>query len=217
MDVTPSCKGARPRSGTSYLYIARALRGFGDGFTAIVLPAYLSALGFRSLEIGIVGTSALLGSAVATLVVGALAARYDLRTLLLLCAALMLATGLGLASFHAFGAILIVAFVGTVNPTIGDIGLHVPLEQAFLADNVSDEERTRILARYSFVGALAISAGAATAATPDALVAMGMDKMRALETMFYVYGALGVITTLAYLRLPRARAKQSSRAAYLGP
>jgi hypothetical protein len=29
------------------LYAARAARGFGDGFTAIILPAYLLEIGFN--------------------------------------------------------------------------------------------------------------------------------------------------------------------------
>ena len=29
------------------LYIARGVRGFGDGFAVIILPAYLTAIGFE--------------------------------------------------------------------------------------------------------------------------------------------------------------------------
>src|SRR5919198_5675510 len=71
------------------LYAARAARGFGDGFAAIILPAYLLEIGFGPFQIGLVATAALLGSAATTLAVGFLAPRYDLRTLLLACAALM--------------------------------------------------------------------------------------------------------------------------------
>ncbi|HEY7661981.1 MAG TPA: MFS transporter, partial [Xanthobacteraceae bacterium] len=73
----------RSRSGVFYLYAARAARGFGDGFAAIILPAYLIEIGFDPLKIGIVATAALLGSAAATLAVGFLAARYSLRAVLL--------------------------------------------------------------------------------------------------------------------------------------
>src|SRR5499425_2342013 len=69
------------------LYAARAARGFGDGFAAIILPAYLLEIGFNPFQIGLVATAALLGSAATTLAIGFLAPRYHLRTLLLLCAA----------------------------------------------------------------------------------------------------------------------------------
>jgi hypothetical protein len=39
-----------------YLYAARAARGLGDGFAAIILPTYLSEFGFSPFRIGIVAT-----------------------------------------------------------------------------------------------------------------------------------------------------------------
>src|SRR5438045_2894067 len=106
---------ARPLPGSFYLYAARAVRGFGDGFAAIILPAYLSALRFSPFEIGVVATAALLGSALLTLLIGLVAPRYGLRTLLLVCAGLMMVTGVGLASLHYFLFVLLIAFIGTVN------------------------------------------------------------------------------------------------------
>src|SRR5919109_1104376 len=75
------------------LYAARALRGFGDGFAVIILPAYMTALGFDAAAVGIVATASLLGTALLTLVIGWIAPRFDLRALLLFGAALMTATG----------------------------------------------------------------------------------------------------------------------------
>jgi MFS family permease len=80
------------------LLAARGVRGFGDGFTAIVLPAYLVAIGFGTAAVGIVAAASLLGSALFTLGVGMLAPRHELRHLLLAGAALMVATGLGLTA-----------------------------------------------------------------------------------------------------------------------
>jgi hypothetical protein len=40
-----------------------SLRDFGDGFVAVLLPVYLLALGFSPLEVGIIATASLLGSA----------------------------------------------------------------------------------------------------------------------------------------------------------
>ena len=42
------------RSTVLLLYVARAARGFGDGFAIIVLPAYLVAIGFDPVAVGIV-------------------------------------------------------------------------------------------------------------------------------------------------------------------
>ena len=200
----------RAPSDMFYLYSARAARGFGDGFAALILPAYLSALGFGPVQIGIVAAAALLGSAVLTLAIGLIAPRYDLRTLLLACAGLMIATGIAFPASQHFVFIALVAFIGTINPTTGDIGVHVPLEQAAVARSVPDRERTRTFARYSLIGALAIAAGALTAAAPDALASLGMDKLVALKLMFYVYAALGLLAAVLYAFLPHATSKQTS-------
>src|SRR5258707_5194748 len=77
------------RSNVHLLYAARCLRGFGDGFAVIVLPAYLSAIGLGPIEIGLVATASLLGTAVFTLLIGLIAPPHDLRHMVLLVAALM--------------------------------------------------------------------------------------------------------------------------------
>jgi MFS family permease len=200
------------------LYAARAARGFGDGFAAIILPAYLLEIGFDPLQIGLVATAALLGSAATTLAIGFLAPRYHLRTLLLACAALMVLTGIAIPSFQHLVFIAAIAFIGTMNPTTGDIGVHVPLEQAALAHRATDADRTRVFARYSLIGALSIAAGALAAGTPDLLVSLGMARIGALQAMFYVYAALGLVGALFYSRLPRAEVKETApRATALGP
>lgn len=48
------------------LLIGRALRAFTDGFVAILLPAYLLALGLGKGEVGLISTATLLGSALMT-------------------------------------------------------------------------------------------------------------------------------------------------------
>jgi len=185
------------------LYAARAVRGFGDGFAAIILPAYLVQIGFNPFEIGVVATAALLGSAALTLIIGLVAPRYDLRILLLFCAGLMAATGIAMPSLQHFGFIALVAFIGTMNPTTGDIGVHVPLEQAALAHEVADKQRTLAFARYSLIGALSAAAGALAAGAPDLLVSFGFDKLAALKLTFYLYAALGLIAGVLYFFLPR--------------
>ena len=192
-----------------YLYAARAARGFGDGFAAILLPAYLSELGFDFFQIGVVTAAALLGSALITLAIGFLSPHYHQRTLLIVCAALMIVTGVGLPSVRGFAFVVLVVFIGTINPTTGDIGYHVPLEQASLAQRVSDDDRTRIFARYSLIGALAIAVGALAAGAPDVLTSFGLSRIDAVRVMFYLYAALGVAAAVLYTRLPAAAEREA--------
>src|SRR5476651_107448 len=171
-----------PRSTPSdilLLYAARGVRGFGDGFAIIILPAYLSAIGFSPAEIGLVASASLLGTALLTLAIGLIAPRHDLRNLLLGGAVLMAATGLAFPNFDAFALIAVVSFAGTVNPSTGDLGVLVPLEHAMLAHGVSDHERTRTFARYSLIGALSMAAGSLAAAAPDFIVLAGISRIGA--------------------------------------
>src|SRR5437868_4960089 len=208
----------KPQPGILLLYAARALRGFGDGFAIILLPVYLSALGYGPVEIGIVATAALLGSAATTLGVGVLARRYPLRNLLLLGAILMAATGIALPAFEPIAAIAVVAFLGTINPSSGDIGLLIPLEHASLAQGVAAEKRTQTFARYSLIGAMATAAGALAAAAPQLLAAQGMDQITAIKLMFYAYAALGLAAAALYRLIPLRRATAAAtQRAVLGP
>ena len=211
----PSLRG---RTEIVVLYAARAARGFGDGFAVIILPAYLSDIGFSPFQIGLVAAVALLGSAVVTLAVGLLAARHDLRGLLLIGALIMAATGLALPNVGHIALILAVMFIGTMNPSTGDIGMLVPLEQTMLAHGVADHDRTRTFARYSLIGAGATAAGALAAAAPDALVAVGIGQLGALTAMFYLYAALGLACAALYSYLPHVQShQQTSGTAALGP
>ena len=114
------------------LFAARALRDFGDSFVAILLPAYLLALGFTPLEVGVLATASLLGSACLTIAAGLLAARYGYRRLLLAAAGLMVATGIAFASSRNYAVLLVIAFAGTINPSAGNVSVFVPLEHAAL-------------------------------------------------------------------------------------
>ena len=203
------------RSDIFYLYAARAARGFGDGFAAIILPAYLIEIGFNPFEVGVVATAALLGSAALTLAIGYLAPRYELRTLLLACAALMVVTGVVIPAFQHVAFIASIAFFGTINPD-PQISVHVPLEQAALAQEAADRERTHVFARYSLIGVLAIAAGALAAGLPDALVKLGMTRLGALQGMFYVYGALGLLGGAFYSLLPHSKPETAPKPTALG-
>lgn len=198
----------------------RALRGFVDGSVAVLLPAYLLALGHTPFEVGVLGTATLAGSAFATLAVGAWGHHAAPRTLLLGAALLMAATGLGFASLSAFAPLLLVAFIGTLNPGSGDVSVFLPIEHARLAgigDN--SNERTTLFARYSLAGALAAALGALAAGAPDWLgTHAGIARLSALRSMFVLYAAIGLLIWLLYRRLPTSAATTSqAQPTPLGP
>ncbi len=202
---------------TRSVYAARAIRDFGDGFVAVILPVYLTALGLSAFEVGVVATLALAGSALLTLGIGFLGARHDHRRLLLAASLLMAATGLAYAAADAAWVLFVVAFVGTVNPSGGSASLFVPIEHTVLSGAVAPAGRTGAFARYSLIGALAGALGSLVAAAPDWVEPLGVARMDALKALFLAYAALGIAGGLVYRRLPAQRAAGGPPPAPLGP
>jgi MFS family permease len=200
------------------LYGARALRSFGDGFAIIILPVYLSAIGFSPQLIGIVASASLLGTAALTLIVGFIAPRFELRSLFLAGAGLIALTGLIFPATETLAPVLLVAFIGSINPSGGDLGMLVPLEHALLTKEMADRDRTGAFARYSLIGSLTGAVGSLAAALPEILASNGWSKLTAIKLMFYGYAALGVLAAFLYRHLPRdhTRAANVPEAA-LGP
>jgi MFS family permease len=199
------------------VYAARALRDFGDGFVAVILPVYLTLLGMSAFEIGVVATLALLGSALLTLGVGLLGARYDHRRLLLSASLLMCATGLAYAATPYAWVLFVVAFVGTINPSGGSTSVFVPIEHTVLSAAVPATARTTAFARYSLVGSLAGAFGSLLAAAPDWLEPLGIAQLDALRLLFVAYAVLGIAGGIAYAAIPRLESEKPLPQAPLGP
>jgi MFS family permease len=146
---------------------ARGLRAFGDGYVALLLPIYLFERGFSTFAIGAIVASTLISTALLTLWVGMVANRYSRRRLLLAAAFMMAATGAGFAVTTAFWPLLVIAFVGTMNPTSGDTSIFLPIEQTMLTQTVAPRRRTALFARYSLIGSFAGAVGVLAASAPD--------------------------------------------------
>jgi len=186
------------------ILLAKGLRAFGDGFVSVLLPLYLLELGLGPLEVGIIATATLLGSGILTLAVGLRAHRFPYRTLLLAATALMAATGLGFAFVGAFWPLLVIAIIGTLNPSSGDVSVFLPLEHAVLSHLVGDRQRTAVFARYSLVGSLAAAVGSLAAAAPTMIGELtGISPLASIQAMFVVYALLGVFAAIAYRGLPK--------------
>jgi MFS family permease len=204
---------AGPYSPVSRILTGRALRAFADGYVSLLLPFYLTACGYSPLEIGVLVTATLLGSGALTLATGLVAHRYHGRTLLLAAAWLMIATGVAFSGATAFWPLLIIAFVGTMNPSSGDVSVFLPLEQAMLAHAVGARDRTALFARYSLFGALAGAAGAQAAIMPHWLERYGVSPIAAMQSMFWLYAVIGVVILLLYRNLDAAASADASAGA----
>src|ERR1700723_3586383 len=194
-----------PQSATAdarRLLATRALRGLADGAVSVLLPGYLTAIGFSPLRVGAIVFGTLLGSAALTLWVGLATDRLGRRRVLLAACALMLLTGIGFATPTAFWPLFIVAVVGTLNPSAGDVSLFLPIGQAALAEAAEPRDLTAMFALYNVAGAFAGAFGALASGVPAILAARhGWALAPALRSGFVAYSILAVIAFAFYRRL----------------
>ena len=187
------------------LLASRALRGLADGVVSVLLPGYLTAIGFTSTQIGAIVFGTLSGSAALTLWVGFASHRLGRRRVLLAASALMVATGLGFGCLARFWPLFVVAVVGTLNPSAGDVSLFLPLEQAALAETVAVRDLTAMFALYNVAGAFAGAIGALLSGVPVALAAFyGLSQPAAMRSGFFAYSAVGVLAALVYRSMSAA-------------
>src|SRR5262249_43751798 len=133
--------------------------------------------------------------------------------------------GVGFAVITDFWPLLLIAFVGTINPTSGDASIFVPVEQTVMTQTIAARQRTALFARYSLIGSCATAVGVLAAALPDfATVWTGCTRAAAMQVMFGLYALLGLIALLLYRPLspaveiaeaaPQVPLRQSKRLVY---
>jgi MFS family permease len=201
---------------------ARSLRAFGDGYVAILLPVHLSRLGYDAFGVGIISTASLLGSALLTLALGLMAYRIPRRRALLAAGLLMAATGLGFAGIEAFWPLLVIAFVGTLNPSGGDVSVFLPLEHTVVSHHGRVPCRRRCgqdggVRPLQFRRRLLRCPGALSVGVIDWLAPVVAPETTS-AVLFGLYGILGLLTFLLYRNLsPQVEAGTDNPPAPLGP
>jgi len=197
----------------------KGLRSFGDGMMSVALAQYADAIGFSGFEAGLVATSALVGTSLTTWLVGQYVERIGRRRLLIWAAFLAIATGLAYAASSSLAILLGVAFIGTVNPTSGDVSSFLPIEQAILAQESAARNRVAMFARFSVVGSLAAALGALASGSTVLLAHLpGVGTLGAIRLLFVLYSVLGVATLWLTVKLtPAAELVKSERPTGLGP
>ena len=193
---------ATHRRDAGILISARALRGFIDGLVSTLLPTYFAFIGLNSFHTGAIITATLFGSALLTLLVGLMGHRLQRLTLLHIASAAMIATGIGFASVTWFWMLFIVAIIGTINPSSGDVSVFLPTEQALLPATATDEQRTSLFARYTLAGFGAGAIGALFVGIPNVLHRHHvMSEAWSYRTVFLLYSLIGLALYFLYSQL----------------
>lgn len=187
------------------LFAARVLRMFAYGLLGVVLVLYLVRTGLSGPQIGLLLTLTLLGDVAISLWLTAHADAWGRRKTLVAGAALMAIGGAAMAATDLFGLLVLAATVGVISPTGGEVGPFQSVEQACLAQAISDRDRTRIFAWYNVAGYVASALGAlAVGGFVKTLNAAGWTDLAAYRVVFYAYAACGGALAILSLRLSPA-------------
>ncbi len=192
----------------------RGMRAFGDGVLSASLTPLLLARGFNGRTIGLVTTATLLGSAVNLLLVTRFAATLRPRRVLVAMSVLMAVTGFVFASTGVLAVLVLIAIIGPLNPSSGDVSPFLPAEQTIVSSAYSGTERTRALARFALVASAGASAGAFSAG-PIAHLGrrLGFDATNGIAFAPIVYGLLG----LAVIPIYAAALREAALPAVVAP
>ena len=183
---------------------ARVVRTFSYGFLSVILAIYLKLVGFDDILVGIILTATLVNSVFFNLLSSAYADKIGRKNILIIYAALMIASSVIFFVTSNYVALVIAALVGTINVTGSEVGAFLSLEQAMLPQTVSDiKKRNSIFAIYNAVGTFAMSAGVLLSGLPAILQNYGFDKIGAIKSLFLIYAACAVVVLVIYLMLSK--------------
>ncbi len=186
------------------LMASRGIRAFAFSYLGVVFAIYLSQLGYSTVTIGLVISTASASGAVLTVLWGFLSDRFGRKKILMLLAALTIVSNLIYVFFSHLVFILsavIIANVGAGGSGGGGQGggPFNPVEQALLAEKCTPENRNRIFSTNAFVGSLMGSLGALVSGLPQYLQeSWGWQSVVSYKPLFALTIFFSVILILAY-------------------
>lgn len=187
--------------GTRLLLASSFLSTLPLGYLIVVLPLYLARAGLEPAIIGSLYTAS--GAMTALLVAfsGVLADRWGRRRFLLAGTLLPIPSYLIFASTTDIGWLVVASLLGGVGLANGAAGaLTIASFDALLADNTTEEERTRVFASGQALWSLALAFGSLSAGAPLLLhqIMPGLSELAAYRPP---YLAMALVTLAAGLVL----------------
>ena len=186
------------------LMASRGIRSFAFSSLNVVFAIYLDQLGYSTVTIGIIFSVAYLSGAVLTAVWGYLSDRFGRRNILMLLAVLTIISNCIYVFFSGFVFILLavaIANVGSGGSAGGGQGggPFNPVEEALLAEKCTPENRNRVFAVNSSVGALMGSFGALASGFPQYLQeTWGWSAIASYKPLFILTILFSVVLFFVY-------------------
>ena len=193
------------------LFLARFIRLFSYGALSVVLVFYLTGLGFRESQTGMLLSMTLLGDTVVSLWLTTRADRIGRRRMLCIGAFLMAGAGLTFAVTSNYIFLILAGTIGVVSPSGNEVGPFLPIEQAALSEIVPAEYRTQVFAWYTLTGAVATAAGSLSAGLlVQALRKAALAPVASDRAVIVLYAAAGILLAILFTRVSaRAEAQRT--------
>jgi len=121
---------------------------------------------------------------------------------LLAGAGLMLFAGVVFALTQNYILLVLAAMIGVISPSGNEVGPFLAIEQASLAQIVSDQRRTQVFAWYNLVGSFATATGALVGGgLAQVLQNTGVAPLNSYRAVVIGYAAMGAVLAVLFSRL----------------
>lgn len=182
------------------LLSARIVRTFSYGFLSMILAIYLSLIGFDEILIGFILSATLVNSIIFNLFSSFFADRIGRKKVLIIYASLMGISGGVFFATENYFALIIAAFIGTINVTGSETGAFLSLEQAILPQTVKNiKKRNTIFALYNMIGTFAMAGGILLASLPQVMdETFGFSTIASFKPLFLIYMLAGIAVVVIY-------------------
>jgi MFS family permease len=179
---------------------ARIIRTFSFGFLSMILAIYLKLIGFDELLIGFILSATLVNSIIFNLFSSFFADRIGRKKVLIIYASLMTVSGCVFLITENYFALIIAAFIGTINVTGSETGAFLSLEQAILPQTVKNIKKTNsIFALYNMIGTFSMAGGVLLASLPQIIQEnVGVSTLDSFKPLFLIYLLAGIAVVAIY-------------------
>lgn len=157
-----------------WLLTARFLRSISQAFLIIVVPIYLSKLGFSAVQVGLIFTITTIAGILFVLWVGFVSDRFGRKPVLIILAALGAVSATGFLFTTNYWLLALLCAIGTIGRgggagSGGAFGPFYPAEQALITEHALPAYRNNVFGSLSFVGTLGSAIGSLLAILPHHL------------------------------------------------
>lgn len=185
----------------------------GYGILDVVFGLYLVAAGFSVVQVGVLVTCTLIGSAVLNFAIALVGDRIGRRGALSLTTILMAGAGLILLSGLDYPWQIVAMLTGTLNFTAPSTSGFVAVEQSILPQITPAGAVNRAFGRYNMVTLISRMLGALIAGLPEIVARSSeIDLLLAYRVILALFVALCVVSLAGNLLLsPRVEVQTAAR------